>query len=57
MTVVGTKLEVMKEGNANVAVKGEQVLDTETGSAAGAKDRHCGSSHCSTSLWYQQQQQ
>ena len=31
MAVVGTKLEVMREGNANVAVKTEQVLDMETG--------------------------
>ena len=31
MAIVGTKLEVMKEGNANVAVKTEQVLDIQTG--------------------------
>ena len=31
MAVVGTKLEVMRQGDANVAVKTEQVLDIETG--------------------------
>ena len=31
MAVVGTKFEVMREGNAEVAVKTEQVLDIETG--------------------------
>ena len=31
MAVVSTKVEVMREGNAEVAVKTEQVLDVETG--------------------------
>ena len=31
MAIVGTKLEVMREGNAEVAVKTERVLDTKTG--------------------------
>lgn len=31
MAIVGTKVEMMREGNTNVAVKTDVVLDMETG--------------------------